>query len=203
MYNKRTVIILSGLLILSFLFAGYTLYQKQLYEKFLSQQLANQISPLVSAIRENHALLDEIYNRGTITRVEATTIGGNFSIITFEAQDILYMGHRIKRIDNHVSNQIASTNHNYARFFQYDLPFEKEELEPEQIHLNPNQLEQIKEIKAVVDQYEQIVRDHIKHLGTELRGMPTAYWDEYMSNGIKKKDWVNLITQMERVTPSR
>ncbi|WP_223701738.1 hypothetical protein [Sutcliffiella deserti] len=169
----------------------------QSYERYLSEELVNQVVQISSAPPYALSILQDVIEKGEITQVQAGELESNFYYLAFVTQDISQMDIYLNRLGDYNHNQIVSINNDYREFFM----FLKRDMESNEAALTTEQLEELQLMERLMQHYSKVVEDTLMFTGDgDTNGQPSEFFDYYSEQGIKDDYWVDLLKGYERVT---
>lgn len=180
----------------------YILSEKdnQAYERYLSGELVNQIVHISSAPPYALSIIQEVLETGEITKAQAGELESSFSYLAFDTQDISEMYMYLGRSRNYSDDEVVSINNEYRKFFM----FLSGDMKSNQTALTPEQMEKIKLMKGLMQNYNKVVEDTLMYTTGEAeeKGQPSEFFDYYREQGIKDDYWIDLLKGYVEVTDS-
>jgi hypothetical protein len=171
--------------------------EKKAYERYLSGELVNQIVHISSAPPYALSILEEVIDTGKITKVQAGELERCFYDLTFDTQEIGSMDLYLGRLKDYSDNEIISINNGYRKFFM----FLKDDIENTELELTNEQLETVKKIRSLMQEYSTVAEASLKYTGEDdQNGQPSKFFDYYREKGINDDYWVTLLKGYEDVT---
>jgi hypothetical protein len=171
----------------------------QAYEQYLSEELVNQIVHISSTPPYALSIIQDVLEKGEITKAQAGELESSFYYIAFDTQDISEMDMYLGRLGNYNYAEVISINNEYHKFFM----FLNRDMESNQIALRTEQLEKLQLIKHLMKNYSKVVKDTLKFTGKAYsKGQPSDFFDYYREQGIKDGYWVELLRGYAKVTDS-
>jgi hypothetical protein len=197
---KKIQTVILALFILAFIATGALLWKEHTdnnaYQTYLSDVLSNRVSSLISNITSVDRVLTEVINTQTINKNQASSLYGNFYSIKERNEEVTDIGIRLNKIQRNENDEVITTNGKLSEYFKII----NDALTAEDIdQLTPAQLEAFTEYQSLVTLYKEIVKSNV--LGVTDTGVNGEYWNNYFANGVEKDYWINLINDMENVTP--
>lgn len=174
--------------------------EKKAYERFLSDQLVNQVVLISQSPLYNLGILQEVIESGKLTRAQAGELELGFRDIAFETQDVVYMAHYIGRLENYSDDSIVSVNADYMRYFNKL----KLNMECDEIELTDEHIEVLEKMEKLMQKYHDVNKDIFvvtEQVGT--KGVPEEFWNIYREKGISDDYWIKLLKEYEKVTDNR
>ncbi|MCT2536237.1 hypothetical protein NC661_13620 [Aquibacillus koreensis] len=169
------------------------------YERYLSGELVNQIVPISSAPPYALSIIQDVLEKGEITKAQAAELENSFYYLAFDTQDITEMDMYLGRLGNYNDDEIVTINDEYRKFFM----FLKDEMESNEVELTPEQLKEIEQMERLMQNYSKVVEDTLMFTGeAKVSGQPSKFFDYYLELGIQDDYWVELLKGYEKVTDS-
>ncbi|QOY38094.1 hypothetical protein AWH56_011455 [Anaerobacillus isosaccharinicus] len=196
---------------------GFNQYlEKQRYERYLSLQIANNISTLISSVTGNQRIYNDIISSNTISLEQAETLyENNYSIVRI-TQDYQHLAIDLKRLDRDAVNNLPANNaSNIGHYYQlliWDIAekegFDKQNRTPHfpyqlthtsKFEVEQNEIKKIEMIRELNELWLTAIVDNV--IGVVDNGdlNPDVYFDTYR-DAIKSDYWVKLVTEMDSYT---
>ncbi|MBU9713559.1 hypothetical protein [Evansella tamaricis] len=190
---------------------------KQRYENYLSLQIANNISTLISSITANQQIYNEIISSKTISLGQVETLyDNNYSIVRI-TQDYQQFAIALKRLDrDSVNNLPANNSTNIANFFYlliWDIAkeegFDKDIRESHfpyeltytsKFEVEQNEIEKIKKIRELNELWLTTIVENVVGVSDNGRLNPDVYFDTYKDEAVISEYWVDIVTEMDGYT---
>ena len=188
-------------LLITLFFWGHSAQENRAYEKYLSEQLVRQIANISQSAMYNFEILQDVIERGKLTKAQAGELQLGFRDIAFEFQDVIRMGNDIGRLRLQDFHQVGVVQIN-AAYYQYFL---KLNMDSDEMELTEEQISILKTMEMLMKEYNNVVKETLViSWEVGVKGVPSDFRELYgTEKGIDDDYWVKLVKGFERVTDIR
>lgn len=197
--------ILCSVLLLFLLYKQHD--EKQKYESYLSQQLSNEISYLITELIRSDSVYKDILSSEKITKLQAMQLSNSSNTILTLSQKYEDFAVSIKRMDSdRMDHQTAISAQAIGRYFSAMLgPYQVEQNEADQILmiLDSGLRVKMEQLHALNTYWLSASEDDVA--GVSLKEGQTTfnteqYHKKYGRNSISNDFWVDLVADLNTKT---
>lgn len=197
MKNWKIALVLVPVLIIAGL-VGNVIVQNRNFKNYLSDRLANMVSPLAANVVVGEQVLSEVIESKTLKKNQASRLTTVFTNIANQVKSIDELGVSIKRLPEGSLEHVVATNRRLSEYFRII----NESLDQDEaITLNPQQINTMKAVHEITKEYAQVVQSNVK--GVAASGVTGEFWHHYYKKGINQRYWATLLTDMGEHTPKQ
>lgn len=193
--KKILLIVLFICLLVSIAFNVIIISNKNSYDDYLGNQVANRVAVIVDSSFENKALLNTIIENKSITKTESHQLYLNFGTLVRELQELKSLNMYLDEVDLEYYKFLESISENGNHFMVQYRSMEKEHINNKKI--NKEHLDSYKKVLDLMNRYTNIAESTITGIGEKGRNQAYNLNREYV---FTSGEWAQFIKELHDET---
>ncbi|KGX83206.1 hypothetical protein [Pontibacillus marinus] len=193
--KKILLIVLFICLLVSITFNVIIVSNKNSYDDYLGNQVANRVAVIVDSSFENKAILNKIIKNKSINKIESHQLYLNFGTSVRELQELKSLNMYLDEVDLENYKFLKIINENGDHFMVQYRSMEKEHINNKVI--NKEDLDSYRKVLDLMNRYTDIAESTITGIGEKGRNQAYNQNREYV---FTSGEWAQFIKELHDKT---